>query len=111
MRLAPAVEFKLTWEALGGPALEEEHRFHPTRRWRFDYAHLPSKTAIEIEGGAWTRGRHTRPQGFINDCTKYNAAAHLGWVVFRLPADLVDDENIRPIIERCKLTVDKVEKS
>ena len=37
-----------------------EHRFHDTRKWRIDYAIIPEKIAIEVEGGAYTNGRHTR---------------------------------------------------
>lgn len=61
-----------------------EHKFHPLRRWRFDRAWPERQVAVEIEGGVWTRGRHVRPQGFINDCEKYNAAALRGWLVLRL---------------------------
>lgn len=31
--------FETLWRALGGPELEREFRFHPTRRWRADFAH------------------------------------------------------------------------
>lgn len=88
--------FDLAWTALGGPALLAEHRFHPTRRWRFDRAHLPTKTAIELEGGIWIQGRHTRGQGFENDTEKYNTAQLLGWTVFRLTK--VEPETIRQMI-------------
>lgn len=60
-----------------------EYRFHAVRKWRFDYAHVETKTAIEIEGGAFSGGRHTRGKGYINDMEKYNAAIELGWVVLR----------------------------
>jgi hypothetical protein len=43
--------FETLWRALGGPELDRESRFHPTRRWRADFAHQPSRTLIEIEGG------------------------------------------------------------
>ncbi len=59
--------FLRLWKALDGPPLEKEFRFHPGRRWRADFAHLPSRTLIEIEGGIWLRGRHNRPQGFLAD--------------------------------------------
>ncbi len=61
----------------------KEFRFHPERRWRFDYAIPSHKIAVEVEGGVWTGGRHTSPKGFLNDMEKYNAAALLGWRVFR----------------------------
>ena len=35
------------WPAAGGPPLEAEFRFHPLRRWRADFAHVPSRTLIE----------------------------------------------------------------
>ena len=29
-----------------------EYRFHPTRKWRFDYAWPENKIALEVEGGS-----------------------------------------------------------
>jgi len=77
-------KFDLYWRAIGGPKLTSEHRFMAARRWRFDRAHLPTKIAIEIEGGIWAGGRHTRGSGFAADCEKYNSAAMEGWTVLRL---------------------------
>lgn len=62
---------------------EREFKFHPERKWAFDFAWPSKKLAVECEGGIWNGGRHTRPQGFINDCDKYNAAALAGWKVLR----------------------------
>ena len=68
-----------------------EHRFAPPRRWRFDVAFPDRKLAVEIEGGVWTKGRHTRPGGFLADCEKYNRAAVLGWRLLRFtPAQVMD---------------------
>jgi len=66
-----------------------EYRFHGKRRWRFDYAILgsritSSKIAIEIEGGIWSGGRHTRGKGFIGDIEKYNTATAMGWKIIRI---------------------------
>ena len=72
-----------------------EHKFHLTRKWRFDYANVEKKIAIEIEGGVWVAGRHTRGKGYINDLEKYNQAQLLGWRVFRYTpsqtAQMMDD--------------------
>lgn len=73
------------------PAPESEYRFHPVRKWRFDYAWPDRKIALEIEGGTWTGGRHVRPRGFERDCEKYNAAALLGWIVLRVTTAMVND--------------------
>jgi len=95
--------FALCWRAVGGPDLVREIGFIETRRWRFDFAHPATMTAIEIEGGTWSGGRHTRGSGFVADAEKYNAAAELGWTVFRLPSPLVGvawAERIRDHIRR-----------
>jgi hypothetical protein len=70
-----------------------EYRFHPVRRWRFDGAFPEKLVAVEIDGGAFIQGRHTRGVGFKNDCEKINAAGLLGWRVFRfLPQQLKSGE-------------------
>ena len=66
-----------------------EHSFHWVRRWRFDYACPAQMIAVEIEGGVWTGGRHTRGKGFLGDMEKYNEATAMGWRVFR--CDTSDD--------------------
>lgn len=65
----------------------KEFKFHPKRRWRFDYAIPEHRIALEVEGGVWTNGRHTRPQGFLGDIEKYNTATLMGWRVFRTTPD------------------------
>lgn len=67
----------------------KEHKFHPTRRWRFDYAIPAHKIAVEVDGGVWIQGRHTRPQGYLNDLEKFNAAASMGWVVLKFTPDTI----------------------
>ena len=56
-----------------------EYQFHQTRRWRFDYAWPLHKFALEVEGGIWTQGRHTRGAGAAADLEKYSEAALHGW--------------------------------
>lgn len=75
--------------ALKLPEPERELRFHPTRQWRFDFAWPKHMIAVEVEGGTWGRGRHTRGSGFEKDCEKYNAAAELGWTVYRYTSDQI----------------------
>lgn len=65
-----------------GADMVREYQFHPTRRWRFDFASPSLMVAVEIEG----RGRHQTVAGVRSDCDKYNTAAAMGWRVFRFPA-------------------------
>lgn len=101
-RLEWAVEMRL--KAAGLPVPEKQFKFHPTRKWTADFAYPKYKILIEIEGGVWISGRHTRGAGFINDCEKYSQAAILGWRVLRYPEKnfymLVDD--LRKLIPKRK---------
>ena len=53
---------------------------------------------MEIEGGVWSGGRHTRGIGFVKDMEKYNAAASLGWRVFRFTPQQVRRLEYVPVI-------------
>ena len=85
-----------------GIEVVKEFQFHPTRKWRFDYAVPSRKVALEVEGGAWTGGRHTRAQGFIADMEKYNTAALFGWRVLRvIPDDLLSGSTLQLLRAAC----------
>ena len=71
----------------GLPKPVAEHAFLFGRRYRFDWAWVEFKVALEQEGGVWTGGRHTRGKGFLSDMAKYNHAAALGWLVIRCTPD------------------------
>jgi hypothetical protein len=87
-------------ELAGLGTLEPEYVFARPRRWRFDYA-LPAKSlAIEVEGGAFSGGRHTRGSGFIKDMEKYNTALLLGWRVLRVTPQMVKSGEALTWIER-----------
>jgi very-short-patch-repair endonuclease len=77
-----------------------EFRFHPTRRWRFDFAFERIKFAVEVEGGTWSGGRHTTGSGFEKDCEKYAEALALGWRVLRVTSTMVKKRTAINYIER-----------
>jgi hypothetical protein len=66
-----------------GLTFEPEVMFAPPRKWRLDYL-VSGRLAVEIEGGGWTGGRHTRGAGFAADLEKYATAVSMGLWVMRL---------------------------
>lgn len=66
--------------------LETEYKFHPDRKWRFDWAIPSLKIAIEYEGLFSAKSRHTTISGFNNDTEKYNACQAAGWRLLRYTA-------------------------
>ena len=86
--------------ALGLPEPVREHRFHPTRKWRFDFCWPDLMLACETEGGTYSGGRHTRGLGFDQDCEKYGEAMVLGWDVYRCSGPLVKSGAAIGILEQ-----------
>ena len=68
---------------------EQEFKFHPTRKWRADFHLKGKKVLVEVEGGIWSNGRHTRGKGYLGDLDKYNAATMMGYQVIRFSTEQV----------------------
>ncbi|WP_428398271.1 hypothetical protein [Marinobacter salarius] len=87
----PEREYRFGAAAVGGPGKGLRARLADAglKDWRFDFAWPDIKLAVEVEGGAWVRGRHTRPLGFIEDLRKYQAAQQMGWTIYRTAGELI----------------------
>ena len=68
---------------------EQEFKFHPTRKWRADFHLKDKKILVEVEGGIWSNGRHTRGKGYLGDLEKYNEATMMGYQVIRFSTEQV----------------------
>jgi hypothetical protein len=94
----------LLWEQIrelrGRVRWAKEFKFHPDRRWKFDFCvwneyepdgFAKSSWAIEIDGGGWIGGRHNSGIGKQKDDEKFNHAALLGYKVLRFsPKQVLD---------------------
>ena len=75
-------KFLEAWELFGfeGGEPVREYRFHPTRKWRLDFAWPKFKVGVELDGygpAHYSRyGRHL-------DLEKQNAAVLWGWSILR----------------------------
>lgn len=91
--------FPALCRSYGLPEPVAEYRFCE-RRWKFDWAWVDRKLALEVEGGIWIAGggRHNRPAGMLKDFAKYNRAAVLGWRILKCtPRTLCTTETIEAI--------------
>ena len=79
----------------------EEYEFHPTSKYRFDYAWPLFMIALEVEGGIHSGGRHTSSVGFLKDMKKYNEAALLGWRVLRTTPKTLVSLGTAAMLKRC----------
>lgn len=87
----------------GLPEPVQQHRFATDigRNWAFDFAWPGQhRLAVEVDGGTWTRGRHTSGAGFQGDCDKTNQAQIMGWLVLRFTGADVREHRAVATIER-----------
>lgn len=81
----------------GLPRPRREWAFHWQRQWKVDYCWPDADLmlALEIEGGVWTRGGHTRGSGFVDDMEKYNALCCEGYRLLRIqPRQMTETKTV-----------------
>lgn len=88
----------------GIPQPQVEYVFAKPRKWRFDFgwpivweddSPVLVRVALEVQGGIWTQGRHTRGAALLKEHEKLNRAACLGWrILYRTPQNLCSMETI-----------------
>ena len=99
--LAPVQEYRFAAEVVGGgPGVRRRLKEAGLKDWRFDFAWPERMFAVEVEGGNYSGGRHTRGKGFEEDCHKYHHAMALGWTVYRCDGSLVRSGQAATLIER-----------
>lgn len=82
--------------------LQKEVPLIPKRKFRFDFVHQFSKTAIEINGGNWVNGRHTRASALGKEYEKINLAQMEGYRLFLLNNEMITPEWLHKIYESIK---------
>ena len=110
-------EIAVKWFAEHGIYAVPEYRFHPERKWRFDFILAPLltndkitvraehaagywKLALEVQGGLFTNGRHSRGPALLKEHEKLNAAASLGWrILYTTPDKLCWPETVEMVKE------------
>lgn len=87
---APETEYRFAYHHVGpGKDIRKRLAAAGLKDYRFDFAWPSHKLAVEVEGGSFVNGRHTRGVGFRDDCHKYHAAMMLGWTVYRCEETLI----------------------
>lgn len=88
------------------PAPEREYKPSAIRRWRCDFAWPDKMLALEVQGGTWTGGRHSRGNGQRADYEKHNELVLMGWRVLYCTSDMLTDDPHTLIAQIVKLLRD-----
>jgi very-short-patch-repair endonuclease len=67
-----------------------EYEFAPGRKFRADFHIQSLSLLVEIEGGIWNDGAHTRGKHFESDAAKYNLATKMGFKLLRYSTAMVE---------------------
>jgi very-short-patch-repair endonuclease len=86
LELAFAAQLRMS----GIAGWEQEAVLVPGRLWRFDFAWIAERVAVEIDGATWANGRHNRGGGIEEDCAKVSYAAARGWRVLRFTRKMIE---------------------
>ncbi|MGE5619558.1 MAG: hypothetical protein ACM3US_09910 [Sphingomonadaceae bacterium] len=106
--------FDLLLEADCLPPAVHEYRFDPERDYRVDRAYVSIQVGFELEGGLFGTGPrsncracgrpliggHTSVSGILRDIEKHNRALELGWELYRISPDMIDDGRALLLVER-----------
>jgi hypothetical protein len=91
-------------EQHGLPLGEGQYRFVDGRQYRWDRAWPAQMVAVEVQGGVWVNGAHSRGSGVQRDCMKLSLGAALGWRCLPVTPEMIEDgsavELIRQALER-----------
>lgn len=91
--------FDAACAAQGLPIPDHEYRWHPTRKWKFDYL-WNGWLAAEKVGGVWIRGHHSRGQSQIDDFERMNEAVIMGYSVLQFTPQQFDSGEAFAVIRR-----------
>lgn len=68
----------------------EEYKFDPNRNFKFDFAFVGPRIAVELDGGIhMEKGGHNTGTAILRDRRKDQAALLLDWTVFRVAPEMI----------------------
>ncbi len=70
------------------------------RRFRVDFYFPVRNLIVEVDGGGFSGGRHTRGKGFESDCERHNELVLAGYRVLRVTGKHIDSGEAVGWIER-----------
>lgn len=87
--------------AEGWPVPEEEvSGLVPGRRFRCDLVWRADKVVVEVQGGAFVAGRHSRGMGQVKDFEKLNLLTLAGYRVLQITPRQVQDGTLTTLLGR-----------
>ena len=89
--------------------IESQVKFLKDRRFIGDLVIRSARMVVELDGGVFTNGRHTRGKGYTLDRERDLAAAEAAWITVRLTTGQITEENAKRVVdvELSRITIDR----
>lgn len=71
------------------PAPDREVRLIPGRKFPWDFVWRAQRLCVEVQGGTWTQGAHSRGAGQSRDAEKQALATLAGWRCLTVTGDQI----------------------
>jgi hypothetical protein len=103
------LEFLLAWQmkVLKMPTPIREFIPIPGRKLRFDFGFPDWRLLVEVQGAVWTKGKHGRGSGIIQDQDKLNLATLNGFFCLQFSVNHVEDGRAVKVIAQALKTLPK----
>jgi len=96
--------FAFQLDACGLGGYVREAQIIPHRKYRYDFYYPEANLCIEIQGGVWSNGAHSRPTGITRDYEKANLCVQHGFRLLQFDVKQVKSgdavEFVRSIIQQ-----------
>lgn len=87
----PADQLAFHLLAMKAPFFEREFQIVSDRRYRADFFFPLARLIVEVDGGGWVNGRHSRGNGIENDAEKSALIAQLPARLMRVTPKQIKD--------------------
>lgn len=85
-------------QADGWPVPVAEVRLIPSRRFRCDFVWSDHRLVLEVQGGVFVAGRHSRGIGQVRDMEKFNLLTLAGYRLLQVTPKQVTDGTLRALL-------------
>lgn len=89
----------LITEAAPEITIERQVKVIKGRKFAYDFCLPEQRVLIEIQGGTFSGGRHTRGYGYSADCEKLRLATFDGWKILWYDSKSINTKEIERLVE------------
>ena len=92
--------FAMQLDAAGLGGYVREAQIIPNRKFRYDFYFPEHRLCVEVQGGVWSNGAHSRPTGIKRDYEKSNLCTQYGFKLLQFDVKAVKSGEALDVTEQ-----------